>query len=975
MSEEQYATAPTRTSSTSKYRHARSGNATSRLLHLLIGFGIALILICIEGVLWILNPSHLFGGGTQHSLSTLLAILARTPLLLLIPLLELIVASVIVLLADKPLAIRSYIRETQRDVESYRKLYTPLTSWHAIYNTAVTYYQDTPDPSVSNQPQTISISDLAHQRHPHLLILGAQGMGKTTILHMYQYISLQPRTALMFGRNHIPIYIPLNQYNLFLKALQETTSGEPIENGALLDFLFTFDLPGIHRLHPYLKRLIVRGRVLFLCDGLDEVDEQCQAIVNTELAQLMGQQRNHLILTGSEAHFRRQRDLVLAAAENLAARAILLPLDQVQIRSFIEQYIDLGASLVITRLGDRQHTAGQIMDVIIHSGAPHLYSNPMLLFLLLEIVDEIGAERAKRLDTRGRLLQAFVTYLVQHASSPSEQRQEVLAEKEVLLFLGELAWAARQAHDSGTIQLPITIIRESNRERIEEIAASLQTWLDARTQFILPNSTPDIHGTQVRPGITPRGTLHQPYSRIALVNLLLFAQHAALIDISPGGTISLRHQLIAAYLVSDYFINVMGPSIAPGGTGWMGNEALVNHMLTEFENWAEPVVMWAGLVDNPLELARGFTQYARANSATSIEALTCSLLCIGTAWSVSQGENPGQVVIPPEMEKALVAVLHDTELRQKLATIFTRCAESGAEEIYQSLFPMLMIESIDQLVPLLDPLIVPGLLFKHLCDIVDNGALDQQVKRLVRVLGHCGATAVPRAAELAQVKPGRSIRLRSAAINILGGTNEQSAVAPLLTCLGDKDQFVMNRAINALIRLGPEHALSPLLQELDNRTPSSSRKQMHWAALKILERFLDESNPARRLTPLQYQRIINVLMSMLTANYAAEVQQVAREILVQQGRTAEKSESGEQAVDLLVQNLSSTNEGTARSALKTLEDIGLASTPRLLELLRQQPPELVRVRIVEVLGYVRDRRSLPYLLTLCVLMRPRAFQA
>jgi HEAT repeat protein len=316
------------------------------------------------------------------------------------------------------------------------------------------------------------------------------------------------------------------------------------------------------------------------------------------------------------------------------------------------------------------------------------------------------------------------------------------------------------------------------------------------------------------------------------------------------------------------------------------------------------------------------------------------------------------------MEKALVAVLHDTELRQKLAAIFTRCAESGAEEIYQSLFPMLMIEGIDQLVPLLDPLIVPGLLFKHLCDIVDNAALDQQVKRLVRVLGHCGASAVPRATELAQVKSGRSIRLRSAAINILGGTHEQSAVAPLLACLGDKDQFVTNRAINALIRLGPEHALSPLLQELDNRTPSPIRKQMHWAALKILERFLDETNPARRLTPLQYQRTINVLMSILTANYAAEVQQVAREILVRQGRTAEKSESGEQAVDLLVQNLSSTDEGTARSALKTLQDIGLAATLRLLALLRQQPPEPVRVRIVEVLGYVRDQRSLPYLLTL-----------
>jgi HEAT repeat protein len=321
-------------------------------------------------------------------------------------------------------------------------------------------------------------------------------------------------------------------------------------------------------------------------------------------------------------------------------------------------------------------------------------------------------------------------------------------------------------------------------------------------------------------------------------------------------------------------------------------------------------------------------------------------------------------VLPQSIEKAAAAALHDTQFRNKLAQIFTLCAGSEAEEIYQSLFPMLMIDSIDEFAPLLDPTVVPGMLFTQLWNIVDNGDYDQQVKRLVRVLGHCGATAVPQAAELTSAVPGRSMRLRSAAINILGGTNESSAVAPLLVCLSDKDQFVMNRAINALIRLGPEHSLAPLLQDLDNRIPSPARKQAHGAALRIVERFLDESNDARRLSPLQYQRVINVLMVIPTANYAVEVQQAAREILVQQGRTAEKSESGEKAIDLLVQNLSSTEEGTARSALKTLEDIGPAATPRLLELLRSQPSESVRMRIVEVLGYVRDQRALPYLLPL-----------
>ena len=917
---------------------------TSRVLYLLIGVGIALILIGVECILWILNPAHIFGGESQHNLSMLLAILAHTPLLLLIPLLELIVICTLAQLAYKPLLIRSYIRKVQRSVEHYRKLYTPLPNWNAIYKTSVTVFQDTPDPSASkNQPRNITIGDLPQQHYTHLLLLGPQGTGKTTALHMHQHISLQKRSALMFGRNTLPIYIPLNGYSLFLKAIVEANPGEPVGDGTLLDFLHASDLPGMHRLRPYLKGLIARGRVLFLCDGLDEVDQEYLPIVNAELAHLMSQQQNHLVLTGSEAHFYRQQELVQAANENLAARAILLPLDQTQIRSFIEQYIDSGASILNSRVADRRFTAGQIMDVITRDPTGYQLSNPMLLFMLLEIIDEIGTERAKRLNTRGRLLQEFVKYLVQHPPGTTEQRQEMPAEKEMLLFCAELAWAARYTHNAGAIQISIAKTGEGNRERIEEIATGLQTWLDSGE-------------------LAAAGTQHEPNNRIALVNLLLFAQKAALIDISAGGIISFRHSLIAAYLTAEYLMDVTGMDVASDQNGWMSNAASINHILTEIENWAETVAMWAGLLDDPFVLAQHFIEDGQDGSAGRIEALAMSLLCAGVAWPLAQSANSGQVVIPQSMEKAVAEALHDTQSRKKLAQLFTLCAGSGAEEIYQSLFPMLMIDGIDEFVPLLDSIVVPGLLYKQLCDIVDNAAYEQQVKRLVRVLGHCGASAVPRAAELTSAAPDRSTRLRSAAINILGGTNEQSAVEPLQTCLGDKDQFIMNRAINALIRLGPEHSLAPLLQELDKRIPSPGRKQIHEAALKIVERFLDEPNPGRRLSPTQYQRVINTLMFMLTANYAVEVQQAAREILVQQGRTAEKSESGEKAIDLLVQNLSSSEEGIARSALKTLEDIGPAATPRLLELLRSQPPEVVRARIVEVLGYVRDQRALPYLL-------------
>ncbi|HLH62177.1 MAG TPA: HEAT repeat domain-containing protein [Ktedonobacteraceae bacterium] len=944
MSKEQYATEPVaqaRMIDRSTGQPARSGRTRSRLLHFLIGPGIALVLICSEGLLWILNPSHLFGKDAPHSLASLLATLLHTPLLLLIPLFELVIVSGLVLLSERPRVIRAYRREIQSSLEGYRTLYTPLTTWKVSYTTSVAYHQDTPGATISSSPQSMSLSELARERHSHLLVLGSAGMGKTTFLRLYQYISLQRGAALMFGRDHIPIYIPLNQYSLFLQALQEAIPEEGMRNGnsmdgpgrpqgyaptlheeehqgstdvgsqkgTLLDFLLSGDLAGLHYLRPYLNRLIAQGRIVFLCDGLDEVDERYQAVVNIEVAQLMSQQQNRVVVTDSEAHFRRQQELVRAASENLVARATFLPLDMGQIRDFIEQYIDSGASLVIARSGNgRRHTAGQIIDVITHSAVREQYSNPMLLFLLLEIIDEIGVERAKRIDTRGRLLQEFMLCLIRYASRTSHQRSEVLTE-EILLLLGELAWAG------GADQSAVSTVNQ------------------------------------------PLPGLYQTYSSSTMDQILQFARHVALIEESPGGTIRFRHQLIAAYLVGYYLKTAMGDSLAAGQTGQIDNGALAQHILSDIECHAVAVVMWAGLVDNALVLAERICAHTQK---APIETLVFSLLCIGTAWLATQGEKFGQVGIPPAVEQVATAILSDAGSRQQLADHFTRCAENGAEEIYQSLFPMLMIDGTELFIPLLDPLIVPDLLFKQLCAIVDKGAYEQQVKRLVRVLGHCGATAVPRAAELSQVAAGRSLRLRSAAINILGGTGEASAVPPLLVCLGDKDQFVMNRAISALIRLGPEHVLSPLLQELRNHTPSAVRKQIHLATGKILERFLAESSPARRLNQFQYQSVINLLLAALSANYAVEVQEAAREILVQQGQ----SESGEKAIDLLVQNLASSDEGTARSALKTLQDIGRAATSHLIGLLRQQPPELARVRIVEVFGYVRDERALPYLLTL-----------
>ena len=134
-------------------------------------------------------------------------------------------------------------------------------------------------------------------------------------------------------------------------------------------------------------------------------------------------------------------------------------------------------------------------------------------------------------------------------------------------------------------------------------------------------------------------------------------------------------------------------------------------------------------------------------------------------------------------------------------------------------------------------------------------------------------------------------------VNILGRTNEQGAVEPLLARLNNPEPFVRGRAINALIRLGPVYTLPRLIQELEHYVEVDDPRQLvHLAVLMVLDRFLDEYDTLR-VTPVQRQQILEAIVPVLTSDYAAETQQQALEILV---RNAIQSANSAQVLDLLV---------------------------------------------------------------------------
>ena len=77
-------------------------------------------------------------------------------------------------------------------------MYTPLTSWSAMYETSLTCYQDTPDLSTPGKVQHLSVFELAQELaissggvQSHQLILGTPGAGKSVMLHFYLYTLLR----------------------------------------------------------------------------------------------------------------------------------------------------------------------------------------------------------------------------------------------------------------------------------------------------------------------------------------------------------------------------------------------------------------------------------------------------------------------------------------------------------------------------------------------------------------------------------------------------------------------------------------------------------------------------------------------------------------------------------------------------------------------------------------------------------------
>jgi HEAT repeat protein len=935
------------------------------LFSLLLATALMVLLTGIElELILLLNPLHLVGS-MQHRFSALLIMLpSYLPISLLVPLSELVIASIAIFLLTRAVALMKYAQAVYHVQQTYHKLYIPLTAVANIRKTdepdqASDYDLEYPMfPALYRQDEQVSLLDFIQQGKSHQLILGAPGAGKTMALRVYQYVASQSRFSLAFSRQDIPIYIPLKNYALFLKQknpLGQEYADQDTSHVTLIRYLQSCDLPGMHYLRPYLQKLFERGRLLLLCDGLNEIDNDYLSLVNNELVYLMSETSNRLVMTCREVDYREQHKFVQLVDEGKASCVIVYPLQHEQIHELVELYVQ--------KQDKRwQHTAGQILQVIDRSRLYYHCTNSMMLFTLMGIIDRIGIERGKQIDTRGRLLREYVKQVIAHEGQQAKWKREAPAQEVVVNFLSEIACAARWANDRTAIQLPVSSLlpvpksrvwgHKNSRVDFQELAVALRSWLDKH-----PVEGPFV----VEDDKAVQGAMFY----VDLSRLLQFTLSAELIDISPSGVLSFRHELIAEYFVAEYFFKAASKTKVSKQTSLL---TMQPELLENVGCWSQLVAIWAGLLDNPLELAEYFGSLALHDPSCVLQALALGFICMGVLWAPPRVAMQSTVILPACIEEALSIALQNREACEELARVFTRCAEEGSQEIYCSLLPLIMVEGIDDLLTLLDSSIVPDLLFEHLQDAADNIAYEAQVKRLTRILGRFGGVVVGRAAQLSLPASDRSTRLRAAAINILGGTNDPRAVEPLLARLRDVDSFIVERATNALIRLGPSLTLTHVLQHLEsqaeNRTPDPFTVRVHQATLVILGYFLDDQC---QFSLMQYMHILERIVPVLTSNYQSEphVQARARQILVREGRkdtgVAAPDHRWEKVIEALVDYLPSEDDVVGSNVLQVLQDIGAPATPHLIDLLNH-PAEIVRVRVVSILQVTRDLSALPEIL-------------
>ncbi|HZU03067.1 MAG TPA: hypothetical protein VFA10_25590, partial [Ktedonobacteraceae bacterium] len=445
--------------------------------------------------------------------------------------------------------------------------------------------------------------DLSQEQEQHLLLLGLPGSGKTKTLENFLYQAVTHPS--LRKDKWIPILIQMKYYNGFLRqypldALADTQAAIPRET--LLAYLLDDkhqqsaqatkepELPGIHHLRLYLRQFIEQGRIVFLCDGMNELESHALQTVHNELIDLM-QTPNRVIMTCRELEYQEQ-PLLHDFTDQGATPKTLPALSEGDVPHIAERYLQSQADELKGK--SRQAAISQIpetQNLILRINRPHRYTSPFMLIRLIEALKQLDEGQAQTI-SRGRLLQTSVNQNLLGKDAQAVRR-----------FLSLVAYTARRNEQRNAIQLG------SNRRPISltGFAENLNDWLKQEADDVIYTSS-DIR------------------------KLLVIAENAGLVTISNYGTLSFIHELIAEYFAAEYLSYIYHEK-RNSDSFWAD---LYESEANAPGIWSEPVALWAGLEEEPMDVATFLIQWAQhynhqrtENDKLYYHALALSLTCLG----------------------------------------------------------------------------------------------------------------------------------------------------------------------------------------------------------------------------------------------------------------------------------------------------------------------------------------------------------
>lgn len=858
-------------------------------------------------------------------------------------------------------ALRKYIQAVCEEQELYERTYIALS-----ISTLPGQY-----------PRTEN-GDMPTLAQKNLLLIGVPGAGKTIELRTRLYKALQNEQDILLHKSKIPIFIPMNNYNAFLHDLDlqsDSLSTLSIENLSLVRYLSQAGrskskLPGLHFIQPFLRRWIDNGQVLFLCDGLNEVSSDHLANLCEELLYLMLHHTNQFIMTCREWDFQNQELLQDLIPLGNVQQDTIQPLSEDQIKAFVQTYVRSG---YVDQPGDPwKYTAEQILSLIDKTHFRDECMNPLMLSIFMKIVntlqlttDDLTRGQIVAIDTRGKLLQAFIEQLLERQLGDKRWKDFPFQTPVIRLFLCHIAYISRRLNCRNGLPLgkvrTITGGVSQKRTKHERVHRLRELLVDPATQEHSLLDTDRL--------------LSFDFTTVEMEKILAFAEKSTVITIGEDNSLSFYHEMIAEYFAAEYLQRAYESNSYELPFG--------EDLIKDVEAWKEPIRIWAGLLPDAMSLANRLARLGKQYPAHGYNALTLGLLCLGVKLK-APSERPDLL---PDIRALFVEHIRDTAKRHMLAETINRSAYEGGDDVYRAFLPLVVYSSVRAFLLLLDASKIVPLLFSYLKEQIATGAEEALLHAIISALAQFGQEVIPRAILLSQEQsvpaeflPEKQIQLRQAAIEILGCTQCAEAVTPLITLLGARRE-ISKSAAQAIKDLGPALSLAEVLQYLGAHRGNVRSASIQYELLGILDSFLKFDE--RRSAPLsagQYAQVIETMISLLADPSPESIQGYAYALLLQEAQA--RSSRQRYVIERLVVRLDTEDHQLEQKVKELLAKVGRGATQILLQELRQPHSsklELMRERIVAVLEVTRDEAAIPDLLYLldapATRLRERAAEA